>query len=458
MMTARRLLAVTIVASALAGAVVTSFLLVVLLLGREPTHGERTVLLLAALAATTVALVWPAVRRRAERVARRIAWGGRPAPDDLVHSFSTRLTRAVPLEELLLQLAESLRDVLGLVAAEVWTGSDGLLVRTASDPDRGPARVELSAEEEGVVVRAGASGAAWAAVWLGPLVESRHEALLRLVPVAHGGALLGLLAAEREPGGRPFTADEDRVLVELARQVGVVLHSARLDSALASTLDELRRQAEELRLSRIRMVAAADAARRRIERDLHDGAQQRLVALAMQLRAAIDLLVGGDAAARAALIEVERGLETSIEELRDLAHGIYPPLLAERGLRDALTAAARKAPVPTRVEAVGLGRYVSGIEEAVYFCVLEAIQNASKHGGSETRVSVSLREQERSLVFEVSDDGCGFDPLATRRGMGVTNMADRVGAVGGRLRVESAAGRGTTVTGRIPVYAEASAR
>jgi len=423
----------------------------VLGLGRVPTEEERTLLALSLAAAAVAALLAPRGRRAASELARTLAGGARQSPDDVLRGFGSRLTRAIPLDELLLQLAESLRTAFGLRAAEVWTGSEGLFERTAADPERGSAQLALGAEEEAVVVRAGVSGSGWAAVWLPGLVAGREDAALRVAPVAHAGALLGLIVAERPRDGEPFSADDERVLAELARDVGIVLNTARLDSALQASLAEVRRQADDLRASRARVVAAADAERRRIERDLHDGAQQRLIALAVKLRLVRELAAVDPAQAKAVLAELGDDLERTIEELRDLAHGIYPPLLARRGLRAALSTAALGASDPVLVDVATRARYPAEVEAAVYFCCLEALQNAAKHAGDGARVMLSVHEDEDALVLEVSDDGAGFDPRASQRGAGIANMADRLGAIGGRMRIESTTGAGTRVVGTIPL-------
>ena len=209
--------------------VVAIYLVIVIGLGRPPTHGERSLLVLSMAAAVVSALLWVPVRARVERFGQRIAGGRRAAPEDLQRIFGSRLTRELPLDEILLQLAESLRESLVLEVAEVWTGSDGVFERAVSDPELGPARLELTADEESVVVRAGVSGSAWATTWLPALVAGRKDSLVRIAPAAQAGTLLGLLVAERAEGRAQFTASEEQTLAELARQVGVVLNTARLD-------------------------------------------------------------------------------------------------------------------------------------------------------------------------------------------------------------------------------------
>jgi signal transduction histidine kinase len=289
-------------------------------------------------------------------------------------------------------------------------------------------------------------------VWLPALVPADVDPILRVAPVTNSGELLGLLVVRRPDGAVPFGDDDDQAFTELARQVGLALHNVKLDSALQESLDEVRRQADELRASRARIVEATDAERRRIERDLHDGAQQHLVALAVSVRLARQLADVNPDQAKEILDQLGSDLQDAVQELRNLAHGIYPPLLMDRGLGEALSAAAGRAALPTVVRAEGIGRYPQQVEAAVYFCVLEALQNAGKHAGDGSEVTISLREEEGALLFDVADDGAGFD-LATgaHRGHGFVNMSDRVGAFGGSIAVDSAPGRGTQISGRLPL-------
>jgi signal transduction histidine kinase len=269
--------------------------------------------------------------------------------------------------------------------------------------------------------------------------------------VVHAGELFGLIVVERPGDGRPFDEREEQMLGALARQVGVALHNVRLDSALQATLTELRRQADELRASRARIVASADAERRRIERDLHDGAQQRLVNLMVRVREARQLADSALERLPPALDELDAELQAALDELRELSQGIYPPLLSDEGLAEALPAVAARAPIPCRVACDGVGRYPADVETAVYFCCLEALQNAAKHAGAGARARLSLREDGGTLVFRVEDDGAGFEESRRRAGLGFTSMSDRLGAVGGTLEVDSEAGRGTTVEGSVPI-------
>jgi signal transduction histidine kinase len=435
----------------LTGVVGAVYFLIVLGLGRVPRHHERTLLLLSMIAAAVAALLYVPARERIAQFANRLVYGERQAPDEALRTFGSRLSRAIPLDELLLQLAESLRKTLGLSAAEVWTGSGSLLERTVSDPERPPARLSLTQAEVPVVARAGSSGNAWAEVWLADLVKERPASPLRIAPITHSGDLLGLLVAERPRDGEEFGEQEDQVLIELARQVGLALHNVELDSALQASLEEVQRQADELRASRTRIVAATDAERRRIERDLHDGAQQHLVALAVKLRLVQQLSDSDPSKVKEMLDELGANLQEAVQELRNFAHGIYPPLLMDRGLPDALSAAAARAALPTQIAAEGIGRYGQDVEAAIYFCCLEALQNAGKHAGDDARAMITIREEVGGLVFEVSDDGKGFDVSERGDGAGFTNVKDRLGAIGGSVRVESTPGVGTKLSGVVPL-------
>jgi signal transduction histidine kinase len=459
----RRLIGPALALAALAALVAVAYALVVLALGHAPDARERTVLWLSVVATALVALTYPRARDWAARATRRLLRTQGPSLDEPLRLFTGRLSRAIPLEELLLQTAETLRRALGLRAAEIWTGAGGELERTVSDPERERAQLSLASEQP-VVAREGVAGEGFARVWLRRLLEGREDALLRVAPAVRAGELLGLIVVERPPGGQPFGDREEEMLGQLARQIALALHNARLDSALQASLEKLRRQADELRASRARIVATADAERRRLERDLHDGAQQRLIGLMVRLEEARELaardLEDGDALERlrnelleqvAALADFKGELQTALDDLRDLAHGIYPTLLSDGGLAEALSAAAARAPIACQLHSEGVGRYPPDVETAVYFCCLEAIQNAAKHAGSGARVSLSLREADGRLSFAVEDDGEGFDPGRQDGGVGLTNMKDRIGAIGGRLEIESAPGQGVRVRGWVPL-------
>jgi signal transduction histidine kinase len=447
-----RLLAYTVSLTGLTGVVVAVYVVIVLGLGRVPSDRERTILLLSMAAAAVAALLYLPARARLVTFANRLVYGEQHAPDEAMRTFGSRLSRAIPLDELLLQLAESLRKTLALDRAEVWTGSSGVLERAVSVPDQGPARVTLTGRDQPVVARAGVSGPAWLSIWLPQLLEGREDAIIRAAPAAHSGELLGLLVVQRPADGDPFTDDEESMLADLGRQVGLALHNVELDSALQESLEELKRQAEELRASRARVVAAGDAERRRIERDLHDGAQQHLVALAVTVRLARQLADRDPDQAKNVLDQLGNDVQETVQEVRNLAHGIYPPVLMDQGLPAALEAAAARAPIATSVDARDVGRRSQELEAAVYFCCMEALQNAGKHAGDGAHVTISLREAEGKLLFEVADDGPGFDlGSGAAKGHGFVNMSDRIGAIGGMLSVDSAPGRGTRISGSVPL-------
>jgi signal transduction histidine kinase len=427
------------------------YLIIVFGIGTAPTDAaDRELLGLSMLAAAVAAIGYLPARDRLVASAKRFVYGAREAPDEALRTFGSRLTRAIPMDELLLQLAESLRKTMALTSAEVYTGAGDVLERTVSVPDAPPRSIVIAARERPVVTRAGVSGSAWASVWLPTLLDGREHAAVRVAPVSHAGELLGLIVVERPAAADAFTEEDDRVLTELARQVGLAVRNARLDTALQTSLDELRRQADELRLSRARIVASGDAVRRRIERNLHDGAQQHLVAMAVNLRLVRDILAEDPPAAGEMLDELADEVKVTIQDLRDLAHGIYPPLLADSGLAEAMRAAGNRSPLAVTVSAGEIRRYTPDIEAAVYFCCLEALQNAAKHA-PEARVEVRIWEESGGLLFSVTDDGPGYDAKVARRGHGFVNMADRLGAIGGTVRWESEPGHGSQVLGSIPL-------
>ncbi len=435
------------VAVIVAASIVTS----ILLAGRIPDADDVRPFVVPAVAAIALAAVLAAMfGSRILGAARRFVYGRASAPGDLARSFGSRMTRAIPLDELALQGAEALRGALTLRRVELWIPAGDELRPWIGDPPVQRESVPLGGLEPTAVVQAGLIGHGWMKVWLPEMLEGREDAFVRAAPMAHAGELLGLMVVERTHTGETFTAEEERTVVELARQLGVAIHNARLDSALQASLDEVRRQADELQASRGRIVAAGDQARRTIERNLHDGAQQHLVALAVQLKLAGTLMDKDPAKAKEAVTALESQVQETLEELRDLAHGIYPPLLADKGLPGALDSAARRAVLPTSVRTDGLGRYAPEAEATVYFCILEALQNAGKYAGEGAKVQVDVDEEEHGLIFVVADDGVGFDPSLGRMGAGFTNMLDRLGALGGTLRVESFEGRGTRVLGIVP--------
>jgi signal transduction histidine kinase len=347
------------------------------------------------------AAVWP-LRRLATRIADRLVFGRRATPYQVLSEFSGRVAETYAADDVLERMAQILGEALGADVATVWLRIGDRLRPEASWPADEPVDGSVPASA----------------------VEVRHQ-----------GATLGALSV-RMPANDPMNPSKERLINDLAGQAGLVLRNAAL--------------IEDLRASRQRLVAAQDQERRRIERNIHDGAQQQLVALAVKLKLA-DSLVGKDEdRAHALLGELHGETSQALEDLRDLARGIYPPLLADKGLGAALESQARKSPVPVSVETDGIGRYPQEIESAVYFSCLEALQNVSKYAEAK-EATVRLEQSNGSLTFDVTDDGRGFDPTTESRGTGLRGIADRLAALGGALDVRSAPGDGTTVSGRLPV-------
>ncbi|NHC46596.1 histidine kinase [Motilibacter aurantiacus] len=428
-------------------AVLLALAAMLLLLGRLPADREHGLVAPAAAGAAAGAAVAVPLTRRATRAAGRALLGVRRSPDEVLRAFGDRATQGVPVEELLDQLASSLRRTLSLDVVEVWAGDGTRLERTLRLPDDGTAVAPLDEAELALLARAGVAGEAWLRLWIPRLLDGREGQQVRLTPATHAGAVLGLVVAGRSVHGPRLGEAEERVLADVGRRLGVVLRNRVLDSALRETLADLREANADLRRSRARLVSAADAERRRIERDLHDGAQQHLVALAVTLGLARDLVTDDPAAAVELLDEAAADARATVQQVRDLAHGIYPPLLVEAGLSQALPAAAARARQPVAVQA-SVGRYAAGVEEAVYFCCLEALQNAAKHAPA-APVTLRVWQEQDELCFEVRDAGPGFDAATVRPGAGFENMADRLGAIGGRVTWTSAPGAGTCVSGRV---------
>jgi signal transduction histidine kinase len=230
----------------------------------------------------------------------------------------------------------------------------------------------------------------------------------------------------------------------LAAAAGVVLLAAENTELERAWNASLR----ELAASRARLSEASDRERRKLERDLHDGAQQRLMAIQIKLRLAQDQT--SDQRLTDQLEAIGIDAEQAVLELRTLAHGIYPPVLNSFGLHEALRAFASKSPIPVAVADTGIGRCPRTIEAAIYFCAMEAVQNAIKHAGDGARVTITLGRDEHGVRFAIADDGVGMTEPSSRDGEGLIGMRDRIGAVGGELEISSRPGAGTTVRGTIP--------
>jgi signal transduction histidine kinase len=445
-------LARTLVLSGIVAMILSVYLVVVVGLGQDVDGTEHRVLGLSMLAAVVSVLLVGPVRRRLTRATETWTETGAKKSTAAIETFGTRMTRSVPMDELLLQLAETLHESMAPVGAELWVGESGALDRAVSVPDRGPGSLCLEGPELGAVTVARVSGAAWGSMWIPQILDGidldDHD--LRIAPITHLGKLLGLILVVRHTADGPFMQADEVALADLARTLGLALHNVGLDSALQRSLDELERRNAELQASRTRIVSAADESRRLIERNLHDGAQQHLVALAVKIRVLGIKYGQDDPALAAALDEFRNEVQTTIDEVRELAHGIYPPLLRDRGLGEALQNAAGRSPLSVTVDVMA-ARYGPDIEAAVYFCCLEAMQNAAKYAGEGAHVTVKVTAAEKRLVFEIIDDGVGFDPDKVAESHGFENMRDRVGAHGGDLVVESRIGHGTRVMGELPL-------
>jgi signal transduction histidine kinase len=410
----------TVVVGALAAFVTIVYLAIVVGVGAAiGTHGEPNVVL-SITATAIVALAFQPLRTRAQRLANRLVYGKRATPYEVLSVLAERMGETFATEDVLPRLAHAIADGTGATRAEVWLRVGDRLRLAAASPTMGSEDAWLPLDDREPVDVAGAD---------------------RVAEVRHQGELLGALTLTKS-ANEPATPAEEKLLTDLASQAGLVLRNVRLTAELRARLDDLRS-------SRQRLVAAQDEERRKLERNLHDGAQQQLVALAIKARLA-SAIVGKEPQKELGLLsDLQQGLGDALETLRDLARGIFPPLLADKGLGAALEAQARKAAVPVAVESKGIGRYPQEIEAAVYFCTLEALNNVAKYAEASS-VKVGLTDEGGELHFRIVDDGCGFDTSLTDYGTGLQGMADRLDAVGGALDIRSGPGQGTTVIGRVP--------
>jgi signal transduction histidine kinase len=372
---------------------------------------------LSLVATAIVAVAFQPARDRAKRAANRLIYGERATPYEVLSGFSEHVSETYAGEDIIPRMARLLAEGTGATDATVWLRVGAQMRPAASWPEPAEPRAAVASEGDGLPAFADVDAA---------------------VPVRHGSELLGALTVTKPPND-PMRPEEHKLLSDLAAQAGLVLENFRL--------------IEDLRSSRQRLVAAQDEERRRLERNLHDGAQQQLVALAVKVRMAEGLVGQDEQREREALHGILDDAQGALEDLRDLARGIYPPLLADRGLPDAIQAQARKSPIPVTVEHDGVGRYPPEVEAAVYFSVLEALQNVAKYANA-SNVVVRLRLQQGDLAFSVSDDGRGFQKETTSFGMGLQNIADRLAALGGTFVVRSTPGEGTKVSGLIPGIVE----
>jgi signal transduction histidine kinase len=400
----------TVVAGSLVLLAIAVYAGAVALIGLVAADRESPALLFAI--ALVLGIAFRPVMRIGRRFADRLVYGRRATPYEVLTEFSERMGSSYATEDVLPRMAQVLGEGTGADVARIWllVGQD-FRAAAAWPADAVPA----------TSIRSGPG-----------MLEVPGEAVTE---VRDRGELLGALSV-RMPASDPMSPSKERLVKDLAAQAGLVLRNVRL--------------VEDVRASRQRLVAAQDEERRRLERNIHDGAQQQLVALAVKARLAKQLTGPDPAKAAEILAQIEAETQTALEDLRDLARGIYPPLLADRGLVAALEAQSRKASVLVTVDADTVGRYPADVEASVYFCTLEALQNVAKYAAAD-RTVIRLSQSNGSLTFEVVDDGKGFDPDQVAAGSGLQGMADRLAAVGGSLEIRSAPGRGTVVAGQVPI-------
>lgn len=408
-----------VVFTVLAGFITAVYAGVVVGLGRLLPVGREN-LGLAIMATALVAVAFEPVRQRVQHWANRLVYGRRATPYEALAAMTGRLGEVTDPSSALSEAAQLLADGTGAAESVVWVAEGGALVprAVAGDAPGTPAPMTLD----------------------GDAVPERAGALMQ--PVRHEGDLVGALSLTKRPGEGASSADR-RLLEELAGQAALLLANTRLRSRLSDRLVELR-------TSRQRMLVAQDRARHALERDLHDGAQQELVALKVKLGLA-QTIADREGATEIALrlADAAAVADQAVGTLRDVARGIYPPLLESEGLAAALSAQARRSDLAVTVLDRTDMRYSRDIEATAYFCVREAVRNAAAHANAEN-AHVELRGTPASLTVIVSDDGMGFDPEVTSPGDGLTHMYDRADAAGGSLDVSSQPGHGTTITLTLP--------
>jgi signal transduction histidine kinase len=403
-----------------------------IVIGVGAVVGGRNNLALSIAATAIVAVAFQPVRERATRIANRLVYGKRATPYEVLARFGDRVAATYASEDVLPRMARSVAEGTGAERVEVW-------LRLGDAWRRGAVWQSDAGETPAMDNQASAAGSA--------------EPPAGSVEVRNRGELLGAIEVAK-PASEPLTPAEVALIEDLAGQAGLVLSNARMTAELQERVDALGHRTEELRESRRRIVAAHDTERRRLERNIHDGAQQHLVALAVKLRLVKAIIAKDPERGTAVLQELRTQIGDAVGTLTSLALGIYPPILEERGIAAAIESQARIGALPVIVDADGVGRAPIEAEAAVYFCCLEAIQNATKYA-EPTQVSVWLGRDGDAIVFEVADDGRGFDPATTPPGSGLRNMADRLSVLGGAVDVISSLGHGTTIRGRLPATLEA---
>jgi signal transduction histidine kinase len=389
----------------------------IVVLGVGALVGSRDhVSLLPWLAAGMVALAFQPARARLQRLADRVVYGRRATPYDALAALSRRMSETEPSEQVLTDTARALCDAIGVRAAFIWLRGGAEWRVVAQWPaDAKP--------EDRPLGHAGPPG-------------------VRTFPIHNQGTVLGAIAVT-VPAGRALSPADKRLVADVASQAGLLFRNLGLTADLVSRVGQLRE-------SRRRLVTAQEEERRRIERNLHDGAQQDLFSLKVSIRHIRTLLQRNPDEVQARLEQLEEEAEKALLTVKELARGVYPPLLTVQGIAGALGARARTAPVGVHISNSGVGRYPADVEEAVYFACAEALQNAVKHA-QPTMVKISLTQQNGELTFEVQDDGRGFDVRTTTGGAGLQSMRDRLDVVGGTMEIVSTPDLGTAVKGRVHI-------
>ena len=398
--------------------VVIAALYIGVVVGAASLFGDGSQVGVQVAATVVVALAFGPVRRLAQQWANRAVYGERATPYEVLARFAHRAAEASD-DELLARIPRLIVDGTGAVAATLWIKLNEGFRAAATFPE--------SADRSKI-----------------PPADSFEDPNADYsLPVFHDGELLGGLSLVKARGEQLPPAAE-QLVANLASGLGLALRNARLTS-------QLQRHVVELEASRERILAAADEARRTLERDLDSGPQQRLVALKVVLGPTRKQAEQAGATKTADLLaQLETDAGEAIRAVREFSGGVYPPLLEAEGLAIAIAQQTRKSALPIAVEADGLGRYPREVEAAVYFTILEALQNISKYA-SASQVHVVLQQEDGHLRFEVTDDGMGFDHSTVAAGSGLANMADRLDAAGGIWNLKSAPGSGTTVQGTVPI-------
>lgn len=405
----------TLLSVGLAGFIGLVYVVVVVLLGRGLGPGGSAGLKI--LATAIAAIAFEPVRERFARYANRLVYGERATPYEVMAEFSDRLGSAISVDEILPRIAEATVKGVGGVAGQVTAFLPGGGSRTVKWP------------------RAG--------------VETSFPFVL---PVTYRGEQVGEIAVATAHGER-LRPDEEELLAALAAQAGLAVNNARLTIELQARLQEISVQAGELRASRQRIVTARQVERQRVVQLIQERVEARLHTTATLL-ADLDELFEP---------EVDRALDRidalrdqcgqALDSLRELARGIFPAILADRGVRSALDAYVLQShlPIEVRIDGMESGeRHEPQAEATVYFCVLQALVNAGTYA-SRSEVTVSLRAENGQLAFSVVDDGPGADPRRLSAGADIRNMRDRVEALEGQLDASAAPGRGTTIAGWVPI-------